>query len=1010
MENALGNPDLIQSSVSSDCRVTIVDLANFPLDELEQWPTFRLTSADIKLKLGNGAYYVYIVVPTPENMESTVAFISYNTALVDRDGYQVLESTDEKGNPKLEKGELLGKSGFKYYQCGTVSARGGNSSAITTPSGQGRTLTIDLGVNPQDSHLDKKVDWNFFYSLFVPHYEDPNDPEKLTWIEAKAHMGIAGGLTSFIDNGSLKLPAIYDGLPIDYQTLYWDEIKEEVGTDEEGNPIYKTTKVLKAKSLGEGGEGGSTGGGLSAAEIKTLIESYGYLTESKLPIASDSVKGIASFNSEQFSVINGVVSFIGSTNNIPDLSAYVTESEVNSLIKAAKGVILETWTSGGGNAITSLSLGIGGKSLVIEKNITFATEEWVLEMLEGLSGGGGGNADGTSLGVSIIGSGNAITDVNLVGNMLSFSKGTVFVEPSNFMSYLKYNSDTLGLNANGELYVKVSTGGSGGDTDLSQYATKDYVINTITSNISGLASKDWVMEQIAGLNGGGSGDFPDLSAYAEKTWVDENFASNDWVSSNFASLEGNNTFSGTNKFNGSVFVNNKEIKYNSKGYWELDGDLLVTGGITSFASSSGFTPSTIMDGVAVDGVTIIKQNGVLVAVGGGSSDGSGGGTSSGSLSVGESGSGNAYTGYTYLNGKLTLKKDETFATSSELSALEDSVANKADKSSVYTKTEIDNALTNYVTVKDDKRQTIEGEKNFTGGLFVNGKQIKYNSKGYWELEGDLLVTGGITSFASSSGFNPSTVMDGVVVDGTTIIKQDGKLVVVGGGSSGGSGSGDSPDLSAYALKDWVSLNFATSSQLSTLSGTVDNKANTSDVYTKSEVDTKVSAKWTTDSDKISQWDAAYGWGNHADVGYLTTTIGKSLFVGLTGDEDVQGVKNFVNGIEVNGGKLEYNSQGYWKMFGNLLVTGGITSYTSDGKESPFILDASFWTGINSDSATQVYSAKAVTLLKNEVQSVGTDAGDALTKLSTIKDALNGISNSSDLAALRSALLTIKTSI
>ena len=835
MENALGNPDLIQSSVSSDCRVTIVDLANFPLDELEQWPTFRLTSADIKLKLGNGAYYVYIVVPTPENMESTVAFISYNTALVDRDGYQVLESTDEKGNPKLEKGELLGKSGFKYYQCGTVSARGGNSSAITTPSSQGRTLTIDLGVNPQDSHLDKKVDWNFFYSLFVPHYEDPNDPEKLTWIEAKAHMGIAGGLTSFIDNGSFKLPSIYDGLPIDYQTLYWDEIKEEVGTDEEGNPIYKTTKVLKAKSLGEGGEGGSTGGGLSAAEIKTLIESYGYLTESKLPIASNSVKGIASFNSEQFSVINGVVSFIGSTNNIPDLSAYVTESEVNSLIKAAKGVILETWMSGGGNAITSLSLGIGGKSLVIEKNITFATEEWVLEMLEGLSGGGGGSADGTSLGVSIIGSGNAITDVNLVGNMLSFSKGTVFVEPSNFMSYLKYNSDTLGLNANGELYVKVSTGGSGGDTDLSQYATKDYVINTITSNISGLASKDWVMEQIAGLNGGGSGDFPDLSAYAEKTWVDENFASNDWVSSNFASLEGNNTFSGTNKFNGSVFVNNKEIKYNSKGYWELDGDLLVTGGITSFARSSGFTPSTIMDGVAVDGVTIIKQNGVLVAVGGGSSD--------------------------------------------------------------------------------------------------------------------------------------------------------------------GGGSGDFPDLSAYAKKTWVDSKFATLSQFATLSDTVSNKANTSDVYTKSEVDTKVNEKWTTDSKKISNWNAAFSWGNHADADYvksynLTETLKDYVTVGGTEMQTITGKKNFTGGLLVNGQELVYNSDGYWKMEGNLLVTGGITSYSSDGKASPFLIDADTWEGITSDSATQVYTANAVSLLKAQLVLTNGNAQSALDRLTTLKTSLSGLTASS----------------
>lgn len=55
---------------------------------------------------------------------------------------------------------------------------------------------------------------------------------------------------SFADGKMLDLPSIYDGLPIDYQTLYWEEIKEEVGTDEEGNPIYKTTKVLKAAGGG----------------------------------------------------------------------------------------------------------------------------------------------------------------------------------------------------------------------------------------------------------------------------------------------------------------------------------------------------------------------------------------------------------------------------------------------------------------------------------------------------------------------------------------------------------------------------------------------------------------------------------------------------------------------------------------------------------------------------------------------------------------------------------------
>ena len=165
LENALGNPDLVQSSVSSDCRVTIVDTANFPLDELEQWPTFRLTSSDVKLKLGEGLYYVYIVVPAPDNGETSTAFISYNTVLVDRKGYDA-------------EGKLVGKEKFRYYQCGTVSARGGNPSAVTTPSGQGRVIEVDLGVTPAPSTLPGNL--NDFDYMFQLDKVDPNNPK--SWL------------------------------------------------------------------------------------------------------------------------------------------------------------------------------------------------------------------------------------------------------------------------------------------------------------------------------------------------------------------------------------------------------------------------------------------------------------------------------------------------------------------------------------------------------------------------------------------------------------------------------------------------------------------------------------------------------------------------------------------------------------------------------------------------------------------------------------------------------------
>ncbi len=105
----------------------------------------------------------------------------------------------------------------------------------------------------------------------------------------------------------------------------------------------------------------------------------------------------------------------------------------------------------------------------------------------------------------------------------------------------------------------------------------------------------------------------------------------------------------------------------------------------------------------------------------------------------------------------------------------------------YTKTKVDELLGNYVTLAT--KQIITGEKNFTGGLKVNGSPIVYDATNkYWKLEGDLLVTGGVTMYASDSAFTPSVIMDGVVVDNVTILKdtETGALMinpelVLGGG-------------------------------------------------------------------------------------------------------------------------------------------------------------------------------------------------------------------------------------
>lgn len=71
----------------------------------------------------------------------------------------------------------------------------------------------------------------------------------------------------------------------------------------------------------------------------------------------------------------------------------------------------------------------------------------------------------------------------------------------------------------------------------------------------------------------------------------------------------------------------------------------------------------------------------------------------------------------------------------------------------------------------------------TDSVYVNGIRLHKTADGVITLEGNLAVTGGITTYAIDP-VSASTVMDGVVVDGTTIKKENGKLVAVGGGEAG----------------------------------------------------------------------------------------------------------------------------------------------------------------------------------------------------------------------------------
>lgn len=278
----------------------------------------------------------------------------------------------------------------------------------------------------------------------------------------------------------------------------------------------------------------------------------------------------------------------------------------------------------------------------------------------------------------------------------------------------------------------------------------------------------------------------------------------------------------------SVGESKKKI-YEENGVVYIDADVAVTGAMTFYATA-GRTVSTIMDAVTVDGITIKKENNVLKAV-----SGAGSSFDENAMWSALSGSSDnqinkshltmALDGYATRNWVI-----ENYATKSELSAVSnklsdflegsdaDTIINKWKELEAFLSgmAETDN-LAEILETKADKKyvdstfvtlatkQTITGEKTFSSVLntaaikasgaitapslavsdwvTIAGIKLRKLEDGALMLEGNLAVTGGITTYAIDP-VSASTIMDGVVVDGVTIKKENGKLVAVGGGEAG----------------------------------------------------------------------------------------------------------------------------------------------------------------------------------------------------------------------------------
>lgn len=280
-------------------------------------------------------------------------------------------------------------------------------------------------------------------------------------------------------------------------------------------------------------------------------------------------------------------------------------------------------------------------------------------------------------------------------------------------------------------------------------------------------------------------------------------------------------------------------------------------------------------------------------------------------------------------------------------------------------------LAKYVKIKD--YQEIEGVKNFLNGLQIAGLPItKLN--GYEDviyIDANVVVRGGLTMYYEEGEIDLPTIKDEIGnagYDGVTglasfnssqfFISNDGTVTIIGGSTGLDTAQlKEYLDSNKYTTETWVKeQSYASASSLSSLQTKVNNFLEGSDTDTiinkwkelevflsgLSESDnlaTILSTKWTTDNSLINKWNTAYGWGNHASVGYALKSYVDDTFVTIKGNEDVTGVHDFVNGLKIGNIKLSKSQEGVVYLEGNLVVKGGVTMYALDEVTVDSILDS-----------------------------------------------------------------------
>lgn len=624
----------------------------------------------------------------------------------------------------------------------------------------------------------------------------------------EGNLALTGALTMYA-TGAQGFDTIYDGLPIDNDTIYWSEV--------EGSKVLKAKEGSGSsfdKSVMWAALEGATTEQINKTHLTTALN--GYATES----------------------------WVTSKNYLTSVSiATISDLHANwdALLKAAPSAYVTRWPT--------ISEVTDRKNLIIKLN--------------------GGSTEGTNL-----------FTYNVTGEK------TINITPAGIGAAASSHNHSWSNITSG----KPSTLSGYGITDAYTKTESDSKYPTKTG--SG-ASGTW------GISITGNAGSSTKLQTAQKIWG-QLFDGTKPVTGALTSvtdITGTGTFTGANlKATDSVYVNGIRLHKTSDGVITLEGNLAVTGGVTTYAIDP-VSASTIMDGVVVDGTTIKKENGKLVAVGGGEAGSVAWGNISGKPSVFATNIANITDLHSSWDAVLAAQKPAwltavSIATISDLHANWDALLKAAP--SAY--------VTRWPTISE-----VTGKQNLivklNGGTTEGTNQFTYNA------------TGAKTINITPAGIGAATSGHTHAMSAITDLHSSWDALLKAAPSS-------------YVTR-WPSFAEVTSKP-STLSG-----YGITDAYTKADADGRyVNTSGDTMSGQLVADGGIYlGYGKAIQSSYthLLKTgyedgAGDYFEIGIGGDN---GVKMYLRGI--NNGTLVWNGNTVWN---------AANSNRSDANWSCYTLNAS----------------------------------------------------------------------